>query len=93
MGVTVLSAYVIDADSTHVVATATPGAAAAEAGAARRVDVHAMEVDTGRGRATATVQPPGATAMVHTAGEDGLRLTTSAEDEEMLLAPTGTARL
>ena len=93
MGFTTLLANVIEAESVQVVAMPTPGAAAAEAGAARRLAEHAMVVDTGGGSATVTVPPPGVAAMVHHAGEDGLMLATSAEDDERLLAPTGTARL
>ena len=93
MGVTAPFAYVIDAESVQDVATPTPGADAAEVDAARRDAEHEMVVDTGEGSVTLTVPPPGVATTAQLAGTGALMLTTSAEDDEKLLAPAATARL
>ena len=81
------------AESVHDEATPIPDVAAGELGDARRDWVHDSVVETGAGRVTFTAAPPVGEAMLHEEGDDGLRVTVSADDDEMLSAPTGTARV
>jgi len=50
-------------------------------------------VEIGAGRVTFTAAPPAGEAMLHVEGDEGLRVTESAEEDERLSAPTGIVRV